>query len=320
MYREHAYGTSPILLPVLGVPLAFISDVSWIRQMVASRFGQWSGIPEELVSENPPMPITFCQCKRNPAGQDNGRMAYKVSEQEVRGTGCGVSFKACRRTGQAEARIGPDVGPSEFFLYKVLECMALFLATSRNRVPVHAAALVRDQAAYLLFGPSSAGKSTLSYLLHRRGADLLAESAMYLSYDKSLRLWGDPQAFSFRPDAVDLFPELKAILADLHPDDSRKFRCRLPFAGQADRRRLHFSGPIHAIAVERSTIPGSRLRPVSRMELLDRLKNNREPGFDLSSEYDQAISRLPLASSSLLENGKDFEQAACLLESLGSRS
>ena len=72
--------------------------------------------------------------------------------------------------GEALGFVTPElVADDAQFRYSALECLALLLASWRDRTPVHAGAIVHAGRAALLVGPSSAGKSTLCYACVRAG-------------------------------------------------------------------------------------------------------------------------------------------------------
>ena len=84
--------------------------------------------------------------------------------------------------GRALAFVTPELVADEpHFRYNVLECLALLLASWRDRTPVHAGAVAHAGRAALLVGPSTIGKSTLCYACVRAGFGLLAEDVVYVS-------------------------------------------------------------------------------------------------------------------------------------------
>lgn len=77
------------------------------------------------------------------------------------------------------------------FQRAVLEGIPFTLISRKDRHPVHAAVLRAGKAALLLHGPSGVGKSTLAYVAHRAGIDVLADDASRVQLEPEVRLWGD---------------------------------------------------------------------------------------------------------------------------------
>jgi ABC-type dipeptide/oligopeptide/nickel transport system ATPase component len=205
---------------------------------------------------------------------------------------------------------------SDFFQKNVLESIVLFLATATDREPLHASAVIRNKTALLICGSSGSGKTTLAYSLYKRGADILAESAIYISRNNGWKLWGDPLGFNFSRDACELFPELLNIPEDSLPDGRIKIPLKLPLNGESDRRKWVFSGNIIFVFPKRTGGSHSRICEISHAEMLKRVTSNRESGFDLSKTFENTMSEIPVISSYIIETGSDIMQTTNLLETL----
>ena len=96
------------------------------------------------------------------------------------------------------------------FRRTVLEGIVASLLVARDRFPLHASAVRRDGGAVLFCGASGVGKSTLAYVSHRAGIDVLADDAVRVQLCGGFRLWGDggrPRVHLLQ-HARDDFPEL----------------------------------------------------------------------------------------------------------------
>src|SRR5262245_31398405 len=118
--------------------------------------------------------------------------------------------------------------------YHALELLALALVSRRDRLPIHAGAIVRRGRAVLLAGRSTAGKSTLCYACLREDFQLLTEDVVYVSRRGGLRLWGIPWQIHLLPDAVRHFAELADIPSALQANGKRKLAVETAAFG-ADR-------------------------------------------------------------------------------------
>ena len=94
-------------------------------------------------------------------------------------------------------------------LFDALTLSLLILLRHRDRYMVHAAALVRGEAGYLLVGKSHSGKSTLAFSLVRQGWGYLSDDMVLLCLEEG-RIEAMPLGRDFRltPESVRLFPEL----------------------------------------------------------------------------------------------------------------
>jgi hypothetical protein len=95
------------------------------------------------------------------------------------------------------------------FRFSVLEGMVLLLLGRHDRHPVHAAALRSGDCALLLQGPTGVGKSTLTYVAHRAGIEVLAEDSVHVQRESEFRVWGFTRRVHLLEDAREHFAELR---------------------------------------------------------------------------------------------------------------
>jgi hypothetical protein len=178
----------------------------------------------------------------------------------LRWEGCVAEADAA--LGSAHARVSPSCLASADFGETVLEHLALFLVTRLDRTPVHAAALVHGDRAFVLAGPSGVGKSSLSYAAVARGWRVLSEDAVFVQRVGGLRLWGRPRALHLSPTAVLLFPELASVAPTLRPDGRTKVR--VPLLGSA-RAEVPWTGAsvLCFLSAEPGAVPLDPLSPAS---------------------------------------------------------
>lgn len=106
------------------------------------------------------------------------------------------------------ARLTPGIAKNHLFTsFHFLDCMAYLCLSHQHLTPIHAACVVRDGRGIMLAGGPGAGKSSLAWACARAGMAFVSDDATWLLRREPL-LIGRPQRMRFRPDAVQLLPEL----------------------------------------------------------------------------------------------------------------
>jgi hypothetical protein len=307
--------------PLLGLPLEFRSNSPAVIAAAEQSFGRWRDLAPELVEPIEPLIVDLIV---HPAqANDYGATAQTHFIQRVHGdwfiASSGASLLTARRDfGQALGFVTPElVADNAHFRYNVLECLALLLASWRDRTPIHAGAVEHAGRAALLIGASGSGKSTLCYACARAGLSLLAEDVVYVGLRDRLRLWGNPWRIHLLPDAPRFFPELADRPVQLQANGKRKLAVDLAELGTT---LLHCHAGRTAIClVRRHQGQASALRPIAPQAAVAALSHNLEAGFDLASGTRVVAEALAAGGTYQLEVGRDLAGAVELLrEMLGS--
>jgi hypothetical protein len=192
-------------------------------------------------------------------------------------------------SGEAWARIARSAAGVQGFRESVLDHLALFLVTNRDRHPLHAAGIVRDGKAVLLIGSSGLGKSSLTYAAMRAGWQVLADDAVYVQRTTERRLWGVPRRIHLPPESVRHFPELEGAPIERRPDGRRKIGVEIPAASRA---RAPWAGEVGLCLLTRS--PAHRMpERISQAVAADEMRATLQGGFGRFAEtLDDCVASL----------------------------
>ena len=178
---------------------------------------------------------------------------------------------------------------STHFRYTVIEGLVLVLLARHDRHAVHAAALRSGDNLLLLHGPTGSGKSTLCYLAHRAGIEVLAEDVVWVQREPELRIWGFGERVHLLEQARESFPELRdhGVIRS-SPDGERKLAIEI--ASPDSRHALPFGRRARVCLLSRKGTSVSHTR-VSPEEIQRRLLDVRETAFDMTPERSPQIAR-----------------------------
>ena len=304
--------------PLLGLPLEFRSNSPAVIAAAEQSFGRWRDLAPELIEPCEPLIVDLIV---HPAHiNEHGSISQAQFIQRVHGdwfiASSGANLLTARRDqGQAVGFVTPDlVADNAHFRYTVLECLALLLASWRDRTPIHAGAVVHAGRAALLVGSSGSGKSTLCYACARAGLGLLAEDVIYVGMRDRLRLWGNPWRIHLLPDAPQLFPELADRPAQIQANGKRKLAVDLADLGAT---LLHcYADRAVVCLVRRQASYASTLTPIEPQAATAALSRNLEPGFDLYSGTGVVAEMLATSGAYQLDVGSNLTGAVELLREL----
>jgi hypothetical protein len=214
-----------VRLPVLGVPVAFATNSPAARDAVAEWFGMWEHLaryPALLSADATRIRIIEHEGMEGGPGRPPIRYRMPDAERILLHTRGSMGLVDVRR-GDAVAYVTPElVADRDHFQYGILEAMVLVLIALRDRLPLHAALVVRNGVAILLAGQSGLGKSTVAYQALRAGWTLLADDAVFVQTTPTNRLWGGARRLYLPPDAARWFPELAGREAQVQANGKTK--------------------------------------------------------------------------------------------------
>jgi hypothetical protein len=266
-------------LPVLGISTHFETNSRDVFELLEESFGRWRGIDGVDASHSlSPLRVRVVVHE----GREHGaahradvRVRHRWFDAKrllIKSTGSSALSDPARRG--AVAYVSTELLASrEYFRTEVLDAITLALLSHFDRHPVHAAAIAHDDHAILLAAPSGTGKSTLAYLAHRAGLDVLSEDHVWIQRQEALRVWGWPSRIRLLAHSVARFPEL----ANLTTSSVR---------GGKEKLAIDVTGPASVSArsavlclLERGQGRVS-LERVGATQLVDRLTKEVAPGFD----------------------------------------
>ena len=306
------------LFPLLGLPLEIQSNSPAVIAAAERSFSHWRELPPALIEPAEPLIVRLIV---HPA-EDAAAPAPLGGEfvQRVHGAcfvaACGANLLTAQADrGTALGFVTPDlVADEQQFRYHVLECLALLLASWRDRTPVHAGAVVWNGRAVLLVGQSATGKSTLCYACLREGFQLLGEDVVYVGLRNGPRLWGNPERIHLLADASDHFVELAGLVPQIQANGKRKLAIDVASLG-LDRRR-HSVDRATVCLLQRHNGRESELTSISAQLAIDTLSRNLEPGFDLHRRAAEVAGALAKGGAYRLSIGRDLSGAVALIRRL----
>jgi len=210
MYRTVAL-PHVVRLPVLGVPVRFMTNDPDVLEAVLESFGMWANLTSHpgLVSADE-LRVRLVVHEGTEGSADRTPVRYRMPDSDrviVHTPGSVGIVDAARRDAVAYVT-RPLVDDRGHLQYGILEMLTLVLVTVRDRLPLHGAMIVRDGNAIVLAAPSGIGKSTLAYQARRTGWTLLADDSVYVQSTPRMRIGGGPRRLFLPPDAARWFPEL----------------------------------------------------------------------------------------------------------------
>ena len=266
-------------IPVTGVPLEVRSNAAAALHLVERSFGAWRALAPSLVADGDGARLDIVVHGDALDAPASGPLTYRRHGDVFMAAGAGVLATVHLTTRQAVAFVSPSVLAAPDWFMAHVNGLGLLAATQRDRVPIHAAAIVHRGVAIVIMGPSGSGKSTLTYACHDAGAAVLTDDAVFVSMADTPRLWGHTAQAWIAPDAVRFFPRLAT-----HPVVVRtngKHRIAAPVAGEAPPALVH-AGPVVVVLLERSRGP-AQLTPIRDADVTRALSRDIDEGFD---QYD----------------------------------
>ena len=187
-------------IPVLGLPTRFATNDPAMLEIVDEAFGVWRALGGHNAIEAAAghrVVVQIVVTEEQPGLDGDPRDAtirHHMSDDLRFVAEWGDSFAATEPARRlATIRVSRAVVADRArFRTEMLEAAVLALLSCYDRHPVHAAAVAHRGHALLLAAPSGTGKSTLAYLCHAAGLDLLGDDHVRVQLAPSLRVWGWP--------------------------------------------------------------------------------------------------------------------------------
>ena len=256
---------------LLGIPIGIVCGVAEEMSVRAASAG-WLG------NCDPTAPTLTIDLRPSETRAGGNSLEFTVSASELVLRGGGVSAVASAAERMALCKLSPDwfARPADL-LTRVLEPLALFMATKHGRIPLHASAIQVGDLAILFAGPSGAGKSSLAFAAHEAGLTVLSEDTVYVRSQPELEIWG-------WEGPIHLLPGDACPTAPIRIRNGRaKHAISITNAASEEP-----PGSAVLCILERQGRPSlTRLTGRSAIELLSPL----EPGFDLLAPEIHALHR-----------------------------
>lgn len=304
-----------VTYPVLGVPIRFQSNSSTVIEQVHTSFGQWANLSSEWLRDQLPCELTIIVHPANDRDGTLHKMTYRIHSNIYLGASSETLFYADNTRGQALAFVPPEtVAHPIHFRYNVVESLALYLASVRERVAVHAGAVVHHGTTVLLMGKSTVGKSTLCYTALRSGEfDLLAEDVVYVQCDPTPQIFGGMGRLHLLPDAPRHFPELAETPPQLQANGKIKIGVTVP----PERIRLHAPPGVICLLHRQEEYPTATLTPLRPEDVRAYLEDPDESGYDLfDTQIRRVAEMLSTCPAYRLNIGANLEAAIALLKTI----
>lgn len=301
-------------LPVLGITVRFETNALALLEVIEETFGLWASLrpfPELISSES--VAVRFTVHPGDEGDHPHAPLSYRMPHFErVELTTPGSQGVADATRREVVARVTEAlVADRAHFRYGVLEALTLALLTRFDRVPFHAAGIVRDGRALLLAGPTGSGKSTLCYVAQRAGFEILADDAVYLQLTPPVRVWGIPGHLHLPVHAAAEFPELAGTQPSLLANGKEKIAVDVRAAGAAVEPPVVMRAAICLLTRDGHGPSATSLEPAA---LRTRLGARPEEGFDVfSAPLQRAADLLAREKGWVLDRGRSPQDSLPLL-------
>jgi len=188
----------------LGFPVQLASNSSAVLDAAVESWDGWT-----RAFDRPPLDIRVVVHLDGPV--PDHEPVYRAQRNLFTITADHANFGICDvETGYCFCCVTPAVASAPYFRNHLLETMAYFTLDYRYITILHAGCVARNGRGVLLCGDAGAGKSCMVYSCVKRGWTLLSDDFSALLREPGRgTLIGRPMRLRFRPQAFELFPELK---------------------------------------------------------------------------------------------------------------
>ena len=190
-----------VTLPILGISTRFDTNSSELLEIVEEAFGFWRALassePHEWRGTGDPLLVRVfvvggTEDERSAAGHAAIRSRCPDDTRVVFESRGSVAVSDPLNGNAIVHATEPLIADRMHFRTEMLEAVTLALLSHFDRHPLHAAAVARGGRAALLAAPSGTGKSTLAYLCHTVGLDLLGDDHVRVQLAPRVRIWAWP--------------------------------------------------------------------------------------------------------------------------------
>jgi hypothetical protein len=190
-----------VTLPILGLATRFDTNSDELREIVEEAFGFWRALesrePHKWRGTGDPLLVrVFVVGGTEDDRSAGGHAAIRArcpDDTRVVFESRGSVAVSDPLNGNAIVHATESlIADRMHFRTEMLEAVTLALLSHFDRHPLHAAAVARGSRAALLAAPSGTGKSSLAYLCHTAGLDLLGDDHVRVQLERRVRIWGWP--------------------------------------------------------------------------------------------------------------------------------
>jgi hypothetical protein len=253
----HRFTPTPYstLLSVMGRTLRLETNDSRILERATQVFTRYPGnrnsnpqfvwkiLCHSRPNMEPPWPQRFVFSDRGLRFAEYGQNNFLAVDLEAR-EGIGAF---------CEHLMNDDLGFVSLFLANLF-CLT---AGSLGLVPLWGNCVAFRQQGVLLFGPENSGKTSVTHVATKLGLDFQADDGVFVEHEGGeLRCWGGFWPVSFRPEALQFFPELRT---STEPFRYRHFTFRHQVKRQSFVTPAYPVKPIACVFLERCAAESPQL-------------------------------------------------------------
>jgi hypothetical protein len=259
---------------LLGVRVVFESTEAALLNRVVAAYASW--VDASLPADAPCVYVVIASGAL-PACRETHEYRTKLALNLG-----GAWLEADGADGRGRCTLSPHTEDAAA-LVEILNTIVLFLVAHQGRIPFHASAIMLDDVAIVLAGPSGSGKSSLALAAHRCALPVFSEDTVFVQTAPQFRIWSVARAIHvFEKDA----PLEAGSGMRLR---SGRWKKIIPIA--SPRRMAERAIPCLLARGARAA-----LDPIGQDEAVEQLTANPEPGYQFYEERSVSAARALAAS------------------------
>lgn len=279
-------------LPVLGIATRFETNSRYVLDVVEESFGLWRTVNEAMRADGPDALmvriIVHEGFERSAGGLDQIPVRHICPDTTrliAHSPGSVAISDPSRR--EAVAYVSTELAADGAqFRASILEAITLALLSHFDRHPVHAAAVSDGTRAVLLAAPSGTGKSTLAYLAHEAGLNVMSEDRVWIQLEPRVRVWGWPGRVRLLSHSSAIFRQGGRRGAESLIDGKRKLVVEI---GDRMETARFVAEDVVVCLLERGSMPAS-LERIDADTLAEGLTRQLAAGFDRFPERQSMVT------------------------------